>query len=282
MSSFFKKLKNAISKITTSESSDQNNDFELEDVLIEADFGVALASKLAKDLRKEKELIPALKQKIESILNPLIKDFEVDTSKKPYVMTLCGVNGCGKTTTVAKIAKKMLNKNLTVDIAACDTFRVAATEQLSSWAARLDCKIFKSDSPRDPASVAFEAVESSKSDVLIIDTAGRLQNNTNLMNELSKIYRVIKKLDESAPHLNILIIDATTGQNAIEQVREFGKFHKIDGIIISKMDGNSKGGTIVRISEEFKIPIIGIGCGESEDDLKNFSIEEFLKDLTDK
>ena len=276
--SFFKKLKNAISKITSNKDS-KYEEFELEDILIEADFGVNLASKLAKELRKSDDITLTLKQKIESILNPLISDIDIDSSKKPYVITLCGVNGCGKTTTVAKIVKKILEKNLTMDIAACDTFRVAATEQLASWASKLNCKIFKSDSPRDPASIAFEAMESTKSDVLIIDTAGRLQNNTNLMNELSKIYRVVGKIDNSAPHLNILIIDATTGQSSVDQVREFGKFHKIDGIIISKMDGGSKGGAIVRIAEEFQIPILGVGCGESENDFKNFSVDDFLKDL---
>ncbi|MDR3031305.1 MAG: signal recognition particle-docking protein FtsY [Holosporales bacterium] len=275
---FFKKLKSVINKI----GNKKKKDFcELEDILIESDFGVNLASKISSALKDSNNILKDLKEELENILSPLIKDFAfaVNNSRKPFVIVLCGVNGSGKTTTVAKIAKLFKGIGYTVDIAACDTFRVAATEQLEIWAKRLDCKIFKAESQREPASLAFEAVQSSVSDILIIDTAGRLHNNLNLMNELSKIYRVLKKVKESAPDMSILVIDATAGQNVVEQVREFQKLNEISGIIISKMDGGAKGGTIVRISDEFKIPILGVGTGESEFDLEKFSVDKFLKDL---
>jgi fused signal recognition particle receptor len=276
--SFFKKLKSAITKITGRDNS-ENFSLDLEDTLIEADFGPELANRIAKDIGNKDNVLSELKITLESILNPLIEDFDIDDSKKPYVIVLVGVNGSGKTTTVAKIVSFLKSKGFSVDIAACDTFRAAATEQLTIWAEKLGCNIFKSDVPKDPASVTYEALHSTKSDVLIVDTAGRLHNNTNLMNELSKIYRVINKIDASAPHKNILILDSTTGQNTIEQVREFNKIHPISGIIITKMDGASKGGTIVRIAEEFKLPILGVGIGESEKDLEKFSVEKFLRDL---
>ncbi|MDR3224632.1 MAG: signal recognition particle-docking protein FtsY [Holosporales bacterium] len=281
--SFFKKLKSTISGVfsTGTKGSVRIGDTDLEDVLIGADFGVDLASKIARELRAEKDVVGALRMKLESILQPIIKDMEIDRSKKPFVIVLAGVNGSGKTTTVAKLACFFKAEGLSVDIAACDTFRAAATEQLSAWAIKLDCRIFKSETPKDPASVAFDALQSTKSDVLLIDTAGRLQNNTNLMSELAKIYRTIGKIDKSAPHMNILIIDATTGQNSIEQIKEFSKVHPISGIIISKMDGGSKGGVITRVAGEFELPILGIGTGENEHNFEKFSIEKFLKDLVE-
>ncbi|MDR0744599.1 MAG: signal recognition particle-docking protein FtsY [Holosporales bacterium] len=273
---FFKKLKDVINKIS---NKDKNDISSLEDILIEADFGVELAMEISSKLRNSKNIINDLKIELERILSPLIKDFNFTISNKPFIITMCGVNGSGKTTTVAKLAQILKKRGCSVDIAACDTFRAAATEQLEIWAKRLDCKIFKADSKREPASLAFEAVQSVTSDILIIDTAGRLHNNSNLMNELAKIYRVLKKFRESAPNENILVIDATTGQNVIDQVREFQKINEISGIIIAKMDGGAKGGTIIRVANEFKIPILGVGTGETEFDLEKFSISKFLDDL---
>jgi fused signal recognition particle receptor len=167
-----------------------------------------------------------------------------------------------------------------VSVAACDTFRVAATEQLSFWAKEIGCEIYMAkDGQKDPASLAFEAMKASDADVLIIDTAGRLQNNSNLMDELSKMYRVASKIDQSAPHMNLMVLDATTGQNAMEQVLSFRKVHPITGLIISKMDGHAKGGMIVRIADELKIPILGVGIGESMSDFAKFSIDKFLEGL---
>jgi fused signal recognition particle receptor len=256
-------------------------DCDLEDILIEADFGCALASKIAKEVRGADNIIPALKAKLERILLPLFKEIEVDSSKAPYVMVLSGVNGSGKTTTVAKLAFLLKNRGFSVGVVACDTFRAAATEQLSEWASRIGCDIFTAGDRQDPASVAFDAMRSSKCDVLIIDTAGRLHNNADLMNELAKIHRVVAKLDPTAPHMNILVIDATTGQNVIEQIKEFSKVHQISGLIISKMDGSAKGGAIVNVANEFQIPILGVGTGESEDRLEPFSVDKFLRGLVE-
>ncbi|MBQ7524733.1 MAG: signal recognition particle-docking protein FtsY [Alphaproteobacteria bacterium] len=278
--SFFKKLKSVFSRLTGSAS--KIDEFELEDTLIEADFGVELAAKLTKELKRADDLSAALKVKLEEIMLPLIGEVQIDKEKKPFVIVLEGVNGSGKTTTIAKLAHMFQRQELTVDIAACDTFRAAAADQLSEWANRLGCRIFKADTPRDPASVAFEALSGAKtaqSDVLLVDTAGRLHNNTNLMTELAKLHRVLKKLDETAPHLTALVLDATTGQNLVEQVREFGKVHPLSGIIITKLDGHAKGGAIVRIADEFKLPILGVGKGERETDFEKFSIDKFLKDL---
>jgi fused signal recognition particle receptor len=279
--SFFGKLKQAISRIAdVGTKSSAASDLNLEDILIEADFGVHLATQIASELRKERDIVPALMEKLRAELSPLIVEFSVDVSRhRPYVIVIAGVNGSGKTTTVAKIANLLKQRTFSVDIAACDTFRVAATEQLSVWAERLGCRIFKAETQKDPASVAYGALQETKSDILIVDTAGRLHNNSNLMDELRKIYRCLGKLNETAPHMNILVLDATTGQNAFDQTKEFSKIHPLSGIIISKMDGNAKGGVIVRIASEYKIPILGIGTGESERDFEAFSVEKFLKDL---
>ena len=275
--SFVKDLRSAVSKVGSNHENKLNRE-KLEDALIEADFGINFAQSIIKDL-KSSDLFSAFRNKIISILTPLIKNVEIDITKKPFVIILEGVNGSGKTTTVAKLAYFLKRQGFCVDIAACDTFRIAAVDQLAIWAKKLNCNIFKSDSPKDPASVAFDAVKTTKSDVLIIDTAGRLQNNINLMKELEKIHRVVKKLDESAPHMTILTIDATIGQNTIDQVREFAKINSISGLIINKLDGGAKCGVIVRIAEEFKIPILGVGIGESEKDFANFSMDKFLKDF---
>lgn len=275
--SFFNKLKSIFSK----HASQNSGIVELEDSLIEADFGVELSERLAKTISSSDNISSALKEEIECILDPLITNISFDSSKKPFVVVLEGVNGSGKTTTVAKLAYFFQKQGLSVDVAACDTFRVAATDQLAVWADKLGCHIFKSDVPKDPASVAFEALSNSNSDVLIIDTAGRLQNNANLMNELSKIFRVINKIDKTAPHMNILVLDATTGHNLVDQVREFNKIRPISGLIITKVDGNARGGMIVRIANEFKLPILGVGKGESEKEFEAFSVEKFLKGLVE-
>ncbi len=278
--SFFKKLKSIFANFTSSKSNE-----ELEEILIEADFGVKLAAELAKEIGVKGNINEALKNKIEAILSPLISDIKVNSEKHPFVIVLEGVNGSGKTTTVAKLAYYFMRKGFSVDMVACDTFRVAAAEQLEVWAKRLNCKLYKgadnSGKPREPASLAYEALSNSKSDVLIIDTAGRLQNNANLMNELAKIHRVLKKIDDTAPHETVLILDATTGQNMVEQVREFQKVHPITGLILNKLDGNAKGGALVRVANEFKLPIYGVGIGESEKDFEAFSVDKFLKDLVE-
>lgn len=274
--SFFKKLKDAISNIVSGKNTQEIT--SIVDLLIEADFGIALSESLANKIKNTKSIKESLKEEISNILNPLISDIVIDKSYKPFVITLCGVNGCGKTTTVAKLINKFHNDGLSVDIAACDTFRAAADDQLEVWASRLNTKLYKGTN-KDPASVAYTAITSTNSDVLIVDTAGRLPTNTNLMNELSKIYRVLKKVDNKAPHMNIIVLDATNGQNTINQVQAFNSISQINGIILAKIDGGAKGGTIVNIANKLRIPILGVGTGEGKDDLEMFSIDKFLKDL---
>ena len=274
--SFFKKLKEAISNIVSGKKTQEITN--INDLLIEADFGVTLAELLANKVKKSKNITESLKEEISNILSPLISDIIIDQSYKPFVITLCGINGCGKTTTVAKLINKFHNDGLSVDVAACDTFRAAADDQLEVWANRLNTNVFKGTN-KDPASVAYNAITSTNSDVLIVDTAGRLPTNTNLMNELSKIYRVLNKVDNKAPHMNILVLDATTGQNTINQVQAFNNISPINGIILAKIDGGAKGGTIVNIANKLKIPILGVGKGENKEDLEVFSIDKFLKDL---
>jgi fused signal recognition particle receptor len=277
--SFFKKLKSTLCDLVGNNKVANIGDITLEELLIKADFGCALASKIAKDVGREGNMALELRNRLSEIIVPLIREISIDSSKTPYVIVLSGVNGSGKTTTVAKLAFFLKRQGYSVGVAACDTFRAAAVEQLSDWAMRIECDIFKSETSRDPASVAFDAVRTSKRDVLIIDTAGRLHNNPDLMSELKKLYRVIAKLDATAPHMNLLIIDATTGQNAVVQVKEFGKIHPLSGIIVSKVDGCSKGGAIVSVINELQIPIFGVGAGENVSDFESFSVDKFLKDL---
>lgn len=275
--SFFSKIKNAFKNISPTK---QDNDITLiEDILLSSDFGHRLSNSIALQLKNSTDINADLSMIIKSIISPYILDIPHSFNSAPISIMLVGVNGSGKTTTIAKLASFFKNSGLSVDIAACDTFRVAATEQLTIWASMLRCKIFTSEKTTDPASVAYEALTKTKSDVLLIDTAGRLQNNTNLMNELSKISKVLKKINSEAPHFTYLTLDATTGQNAVDQVIEFNKACKISGIILNKMDGGAKGGVIVRIIDELKIPIVAIGNGESLENLHQFSIDDFLKEL---
>ena len=274
--SFFKKLKETISNIVSGKKNQEIAN--IYDLLIEADFGVTLAESFTNKLKNTKNIAESLKEEISNILNPLINDIVIDRCCKPFVITLCGVNGCGKTTTIAKLTNKFHNEGLSVDIAACDTFRVAADDQLEVWANRLDAKLYKGTN-KDPASVAYTAITSTNSDVLLVDTAGRLPTNVNLMNELSKIYKVLNKVNNRAPHMNIIVLDATTGQNAINQVQAFNNIRQVNGIILAKIDGGAKGGTIVNIANQLRIPILGVGTGEQKEDFEMFSIDKFLNDL---
>lgn len=264
---------------------------ELEDLLIVSDIGVKVASRIIKDLKAKKfdrqisdeEIKEFLRSELESILLPCQKALEIKDDLKPQIIVVNGVNGAGKTTTIGKIAKNLSDNGKKVMIAACDTFRAAAAEQLKVWADRAGCKIVEHlKEGEDPASVAHRSIMMAKDegyDVLLIDTAGRLQNKHNLMEELHKINRVIKKIDASAPHENIIILDATNGQNAKNQLETFDKIVGISGIIITKLDGTAKGGILVALAEEFKKPIYAIGIGEKIEDLQEFSAKEFAKHL---
>jgi fused signal recognition particle receptor len=267
---FFKKI-----KIRKNESI-----AEIDDKLIEADFGPNLAEKITNVLRKNNKA--TVRDVVSDMLSGNVSSIP-ESFETPIAIMLVGVNGSGKTTTVAKLANVFLKRGLGVDIAACDTFRVAATEQLAIMAKKLgiDSVFTATSTKKEPASVAYEAISTTKKDILLIDTAGRLQNNHNLMAELKKISTVIKKIRGTAPEYTYVTIDATTGQNAIEQVIEFQKVCDISGIILNKIDGGAKGGSIVRITNDLKIPIIAVGTGEAFGDIEPFSIEKFLDNIFD-
>ncbi|GHA01832.1 signal recognition particle-docking protein FtsY [Ignatzschineria ureiclastica] len=264
---------------------------ELETRLLMADVGINVTTQLLdqirdsvsrKSLSNVDELFAALKVQMKEILAPVSKPLVIDTSHKPYVLLMIGVNGVGKTTTIGKLAKKFQNEGKSVMLAAGDTFRAAAVEQLEIWGERNHIPVVSQKEGADPASVIFDAMESAKAkkvDILIADTAGRLHTDSGLMQELAKINRVIKRHDESAPHEVMLVVDASTGQNALNQARQFNATIPLSGITFTKLDGTAKGGIIFAIAEELKIPIRFIGVGETIDDLRPFNAEEFVDAL---
>ncbi len=261
---------------------------ELEELLISADIGVNTTEKILDELRdtvidnkiKEPELV---KSELYGILRRMIGEHEpLDLSTKPSVILVIGVNGVGKTTSIGKIANDLKHRGKKVVVAAADTFRAAAAEQLSVWCDRAGVDIIKQGAGADPASVVYDAISAVKSrcaDVLIIDTAGRLHNKKNLMDELAKIDRVINRELPDAAKETLLVLDATTGQNAVYQAKEFKEASKITGLVLTKLDGTAKGGIIISIREELGIPVKFIGVGEQIDDMKPFSSEEFANAL---
>jgi len=260
---------------------------KLEDFLIQSDVGVEVSSELVEKFSTTKinpneqdQIIKIFTNYIVDILKPLEKNMEELNKHKPSVILVAGVNGVGKTTTIGKLGKILTNNNRKVLFGAADTFRAAAVNQLEAWAKKINAQIIKSNEGADPASVAYKSLEYAKKenfDYLIIDTAGRLQNKKNLMDEFKKIINVLKKLDINVPHEFFLILDATTGQSAINQVEEFKKVLPITGIIMTKLDGTAKGGILLAISKKFKLPIVALGMGEKEDDLQIFNAEHFAK-----
>jgi fused signal recognition particle receptor len=263
---------------------------DLEEILIKSDIGLKTSAKLISEMERKMrgeadlEAVKAgLRSGILEILKPLEIPFEIPAdAAKPYVILMLGVNGTGKTTTIGKLALKLKNQGKSVLVAAADTFRAAAIEQLEAWAQRADTQIVKSSPGGDPAAVCFDAIEAAKSrniDVVIIDTAGRLHTRTNLMEELKKIRRVSEKALGRKIDDTILVLDATTGQNAMEQAKVFQKEMEVSGIIMTKLDGTAKGGIIVAISDQFQIPIRMVGVGEDIDDLADFEAEEFTQAL---
>ncbi|MDX5364944.1 MAG: signal recognition particle-docking protein FtsY, partial [Alphaproteobacteria bacterium] len=217
------------------------------------------------------------------VLKPVEQPLEIDTAKKPFVILMAGVNGAGKTTTIGKIGAKLKAEGKSVMLAAGDTFRAAAVEQLKVWGARIGAPVCSTKVGGDAAGLAYEALARAKeegTDVLMIDTAGRLQNKADLMAELEKVIRVMRKLDPEAPHAALLVLDATTGQNAVNQVEIFGKVAGITGLVVTKLDGTARGGILVAIARKFGLPVHMIGVGEGIDDLQTFSAEAYAKAIT--
>ena len=296
---FFEKLKNGLNKTKTSFDEKINNVFknfrkvdedfldELEEVLIMSDIGMNTSIKIISNLREkikkekiqdEEEVKQALREEMQKILD--VTDIELHLNTKPSVILVVGVNGVGKTTSIGKMANRLAKNGKKVVVAAADTFRAAAVEQLEIWAKRAGADIVKRDEGVDPASVVYDAIKMTKengADVLIVDTAGRLHNKKYLMDELNKIQKVINKEMPDADKEVLLVIDGTTGQNAISQVKAFKQETDITGIVLTKLDGTAKGGVVIGIVEENKIPVKFIGVGEQIDDMEIFNSEDFVK-----
>jgi fused signal recognition particle receptor len=282
----FGKLSRAIAGKSTI---DENDLDDIEEILISADIGVETTLKIIEKLEEKvardkffnsDELRQILKSEILNLLSDLnIQKNNFDSSNKPYVIMVVGVNGVGKTTTIGKLAYHFKQEGKKVILGAADTFRAAAVDQLVIWADRVGVEIVKQEMGSDPAAVAFDTLQSAvkrNADVVIIDTAGRLHNKVNLMNELTKIKNVMKKISPEAPHDVMLVLDASTGQNAIEQAKQFTLATEVDSLALTKLDGTAKGGVAIGISDQFKIPIKYIGVGEGMDDLQVFNKEEFV------
>ena len=280
-----KNLSSGLNDLIFKKKVDKNTLEELEDFLIQSDVGPDAAkdlknkfanTKIDPQNSERKEIFKIFSNYIIEILKPLEKNLTDISKDKPAVILIAGVNGVGKTTTIGKLAKILGQNNKKIVLGAADTFRAAAVSQLEIWAKKISADIVKSEEGADPASVAYKALEYAKKkdfDYLIIDTAGRLQNKKNLMDEFKKITMVVKKIDKNAPHETFLILDATTGQSAINQVAEFQKITPLTGIIMTKLDGTAKGGILLAIGKKFKLPIIALGMGEKEDDLQKFDAQ---------
>jgi fused signal recognition particle receptor len=264
---------------------------ELEEALIQADLGTGLAARLAAAVAKgrydreisEAELRRVLADEITKVLTAVEKPLRVEADRAPFVILVAGVNGTGKTTTIGKLAKRLREEGANVVLAAGDTFRAAAIEQLQVWGERTGAEVVARGAGADAAGLAFDAIQRARqkgADVVLIDTAGRLQNKAGLMAELEKIVRVIRKLDASAPHAVLLVLDATTGQNALSQVEAFKATVPLTGLIMTKLDGTAKGGILVALADRFGVPVHFIGVGEAAEDLQPFSAKAFAEALT--
>lgn len=319
--SWFSRLKSGLSKTSTGISGGITDIFtkrrlddemleELEELLITSDMGAGVAAKIVAAFSKgrfDKEIAPdevkeALAGEIAALLAPVAHPLVIDPTHRPYVVMVVGVNGNGKTTTMGKLAYQLSReeeearpggapsasqetgegRNYKTMLAAADTFRAAAVEQLKVWGERAQVPVVSGEEGADPASVAYRALEQATAqgaEVVMIDTAGRLHNKKNLMEELQKIVRVLKKIDESAPHKVLLVLDGTTGQNALAQVAAFQELIAVNGLVITKLDGTAKGGVVVALAEKFKLPIHAIGVGEGLEDLRPFTAEDFARSL---
>ena len=285
-------IKSGLREIIVKKEIDDETLNKIEEFLISSDVGIDAASEI-KSIIAEKKIDPnketvdeinlILKNYILELMTPLERKDFFENKEKLNITLVSGVNGVGKTTTIGKIGKIFKDNGSEVLFSACDTFRTAAIEQLEAWSGKVGVPIVKSDPGSDPASVAYKSIEYAKNNNIkrvLIDTAGRLQNKKNLMDEFKKIAKVIKKTDETAPHDVVLVLDATSGQNIINQLEEFNKIIKITGLIMTKLDGTAKGGVLIAISKKYKVPILGLGLGEKEDDLQIFNAEQFADAFT--
>jgi fused signal recognition particle receptor len=281
-------LSDNLASALTKRKLDEETLDQLEEVLIKADLGVAMAGRIREIVAKgryERGLSPdavraVLAAEVARVLEPLAQPFVPDQAARPHVVLVVGVNGTGKTTTIGKLAHHLKAQGRSVMLAAGDTFRAAAIDQLKVWGGRVGAEVVAKDVGADPAGVAYEALARAReegTDVLLIDTAGRLQNKSDLMAELAKTVRVLKKLDETAPHSVILVLDATTGQNALNQVQIFKEIAGVTSLVVTKLDGTARGGILVAIAERFKLPINAIGIGEGIDDLEPFDAHDFAR-----
>jgi fused signal recognition particle receptor len=281
-------LGGAISDLVSKRKLDAATIADIEDVLIRADLGLDTAERIAAALRDGRyaagitgdELKAVVAAEVEKTLTPVAQPLLIEPAHRPFVILVAGVNGSGKTTTIGKLAAKFRAEGKSVMLAAGDTFRAAAIEQLKIWGERTGAPVVARQTGADAAGLAFDAVQAAKErgvDILLIDTAGRLQNRTELMSELEKMVRVIKKVDPSAPHAVLLVLDATVGQNALSQVDLFSKAVGVTGLVMTKLDGTARGGILVAIAAKFKVPVHYIGVGESVDDLAPFSAHDFAR-----
>ncbi|WP_242480736.1 signal recognition particle-docking protein FtsY [Rhodovibrio sodomensis] len=284
------KLGDGIGSIFTKRKLDAEALEELEDLLIASDLGVSTSAKLAGGLRKERfpkeagpeEVRAALAEDIEEILKPVAQPLEIQPAAKPHIVLVVGVNGSGKTTTIGKLGKQYVDQGYKVQFAAGDTFRAAAVEQLQVWGERTGCPVTAKETGADAAGLAYDAVAKAQKDganLLLIDTAGRLHNKSNLMAELQKVVRVIQKLAPDAPHDVLLVLDATTGQNALSQVETFKQLINVTGLTVTKLDGSARGGVLVPLADKYGLPVHAVGVGETADDLRPFSARAFARSL---
>ena len=299
--SWLKKLTEGLKKTSSSAKSKLSGIFvgkkidadtmeSLEEALISSDLGVSASQKIVKEFEKnysgktsdQEELLEALSKSISNILEPLEKELIVSDDHHPHIMMLVGVNGSGKTTTAGKLAKRFSQQGKKVILVAADTFRAAAIEQLRGWAEKTSVELISAERGADPAALVYQSIEKAriqKTDLILIDTAGRLQNRIELMEELAKIVRVIKKLEPEAPHDSLIVLDGTVGQNALSQLKAFLDVAAITGLIMTKLDGSARGGVLVALAEEFGVPIHLIGVGETAEDLQDFNAMAYSRAL---
>src|ERR1700759_849332 len=281
-------LGSAVADLVTKRKLDRAMLDDIEDVLLRADLGTQGAARIAEaggtgrydkaiSADEVKAVVPA---EVEKVLSPVAKPLEIDTARAPFVILVVGVNGSGKTTTIGKLAAKLAAEGRKVMLAAGDTFRAAAIEQLKIWGERAKSPVIAGAQGSDSASLAFNALTAAREqniDVLLVDTAGRLQNRTELMNELEKVVRVLRKVDASAPHAVLLVLDATVGQNALSQVEAFARTAGVTGLVMTKLDGTARGGILVALAEKHKLPVHFVGVGEGIDDLAPFTARDFAQ-----